>query len=358
MAELDRIVDPDHAAGSEERLLAAACYEPVDHLPLVLSCPVAGWPAFSYREGFEDAEKMLANELAQVWVGAHVKDDRAYTIRSNYGVGGVASMFGCEIRLTDDNTMPWVFPLSDDELDRVLESGELSIEAGLGARVLEAERFYLEALSGYHSLARCVHVYVSDTQGPFDTAHLVMGHKIYTEIYDNPARVHRLLDLVTDTYIRFTTAQKELIGENGCASYHSQLRVRGSARVCDDSGINLSTELYREFCRPYNERVFAELGGGWIHYCGAGRQILESVLDTKGITGINFGNPDMQDADLVCGMASDRRVAVLGWPARLPVPRSVTTGMTLVNDASDLPSARMIAAQARAIGEQTSHHGG
>ncbi len=344
LRKLNDIVDPEHVERSDERMLRAASFEAVDRLPMAVHCPVPGWPAYTYREAFSDPEKMLLRDLTNVWVGAHVRDDRMYTIRANYGVGGVASLFGCEIRLTEDEAMPWVFPLSDEELDRVLDSGEVDIEAGLGARVFETERFYLDTLSRYDNLARCVHVYVSDTQGPFDNAHLVMGHKIYTEIYDNPARVHRLLDLVTEAFIQFTLAQKAITGEGRSASYHSAVRFRGGTRVCDDSSINLSTEFYREFCKPYNERVLAALGGGWVHYCGGGQQILHEVLDTKGVLGINFGNPEMQDIAAICEEAARRKIAVLIWPRKHAIPEWVKTGVTLAEYAPDLESARAISA--------------
>lgn len=342
LQKLNALVDPDHVSRARERMLASVSFEPVDRLPVCVNCPVPGWPRCSYREGFEDMEKMLINELEQVWVGAHVRDDRMYTIRANYGVGGLASLFGCGTRLTDDNTMPWTFPLGDRELDKVLESGEVDIEAGLGSRVFETERYYLKMLSRYENLAQCVHIFVSDTQGPFDNAHLVMGHKIYTEVYDNPERVHRLLEIATDTYIRFTRAQKELIGESGPTHYHGQSIVRGTTRMCEDSSINLSADFYREFCKPYNERAFAELGGGWIHYCGNGRQILPDVMSTEGVTGVNFGNPEMQDIGSIYEQAAPRRIAVLTWPGRSSLPDTIATGVTTAESAPDLESARRV----------------
>lgn len=340
LKKLNELVDPDHVAQAEKRMYAAVSYEPVDRLPAVVHCPVEGWPVSCYRDTFHDMEKMLLNELNQVWVGAHIRDDRMYTVRANYGVGTIASMFGCEIALTDDNAMPWAFHLSDEELDRVLDVGEVDIEAGLGGRALETERYYLEALSEYENLAKAVRVFVCDTQGPFDTAHLVMGHKVYTEVYDNPERVHRLLDMVTDAYTRFTRAQQQIIGENDGSSFHSSLKVRGATRVCDDSSINLSAGLYREFSRRYNERVLTELGGGWVHYCGSGKQILPEVLSTEGVTGINFGNPELQDIASVYQSASEKSVAVLGWPRNGGLPEEIRTGITLVEYAPDLDAAR------------------
>jgi len=343
LPRLDRIVDSAHVARSEALTLAAVSYEPVERIPRLVNCPVPGWPAPTYRETFDDMEKMLASQLSSVWIGAHVRDDRVYTVRANYGVGTVASMFGCQSRLVDDVSMPWPAHLSDEELDKILDSGKIDIESGLGGRVFETERYYLKMLSRYENLAANVHVFMCDTQGPFDSAHIIMGHKIYTEIYDNPERVHRLLDLVTDTTIRFSRAQREIIGESGATSYHTHVMVRGGVRACDDSGINLSPALYREFSKPYNERLFAEFGGGWIHYCGSGKQILADVLTTDGVTAVNFGNPEMQDLRSVYAQAAPHRVAILSWiGSASELPEEVTTGVTTMESAADIEAARAL----------------
>jgi hypothetical protein len=345
LAKLNDIIDPEVLAEAEARQRAAVLYEPVDRLPTLVNCPVPGWPAFCYREGFYDMEKMLASELAGAWVGAHVGDDRMYTIRANYGVGTVASMFGCEIVLTNDNAMPWCMHLSDERLDRVLESSEVDIEAGLGKRVAETVNYYKDMLSRYDKLARCVRIFVCDTQGPFDVAHLVMGSKIYTEIYDNPTRVHRLLELTADTCIRVNRAQKELIGEGCDWSWHSQMLIRGGVRICEDTPTNLSAEFYAEFPKRHNERVLRELGGGWIHYCGNGKQILPEVLSTPGVNGINFGNPEMQDIAAIYHAAAPLKIPVLLWGLLAPLPDEITTGIILMTGAKDLESARAIVNQ-------------
>ncbi len=348
LEKLEKAIDPEHQKTSEDLTRRAVAYELVEHLPLTINCPASDWPSFTYKEIFHDKAKMLLAELAPVWVGANVRDDRVFTVRANYGVGAIASMFGCRVHLTEENAMPWVEHLDDAALDKVLESGTVSINSGLGEKVFETQRFYIETLSQYEKLSKWVHIYLSDTQGPFDNAHLIMGHKIYTELYDNPERVHRLLNLVTNTYVRYTRAQKELLRESGDFSYHSQMIVRGAVRICDDSGINLSSDLYKEFCKPYNERIFSEFGGGWIHYCGRGHQILSEVLSTDGITGINFGQPELQDLGEVYEAAAPRRVAVLGWIGRNRVPNSIKTGITVIDNAPDLSTAKVLMERYRA----------
>ncbi len=178
--------------------------------------------------------------------------------------------------------------------------------------------------------------------GPFDNAHLIMGHKIYTEIYDNPERVHRLLEIISDTYIKFTKVQKEIIGESGSVHCHMDIKAPGAVRVCDDASINISADSYREFSKPYNERVLSECGGGWIHYCGNGKQIFPEVISSKNLRGINFGNPELQDINEIYKEASNRNVAVLSWLG--DVPNNAKTGITLLRNSNSLESARQLVA--------------
>lgn len=339
LKELDAIVTPAHVAESERLIEDAMSYRELPDLPVIDASGAKGWQTFPYSEAFHDIEKMLVNELAGVYTGAKLRDDRMYTIRANYGVGTVASMFGCEISLTMNN-MPWCEALSERQLLEALDRGVPDVTAaGLGPRVLETERFYLETLARYPNLSKAVRVFICDTQGPYDTAHLVMGHRIYTEMYDNPDLVHRLLDLVTQTYSRFTQVQKELIGEGNDWSFHSMTKVRGGVRICEDAPTNISPSAYLEFCRPYNERALAEFGGGWIHYCGRGHQILPHILDTPGVYGVNFGNPEMQDLSALYAEARKRGIGIISWnrPLAEEDRKHIRTGVSLIRKGGRSP---------------------
>ena len=333
LKELDAIVDPAHVLESETLIEDSLSYHKIDRFPFTNSAGAPGWQGFPYSEAFYDMEEMLVNELGSVYQGAKNRDDRMYTIRANYGVGTVASMFGCEVSLTMNN-MPWCEPLSENELLKAIDRGVPDLNAGLGARVFETERFYADTLADYPNLNAAVHTYLCDTQGPFDIAHLVMGHRIYTEIYDNPGLVHRLLSICTDTYIAFTKAQKAIIGEGNDWHFHTGTKIRGGVRMCEDTPTNLSPASYLEFCRPYNERILAEFGG-WIHYCGDGRHILPHVLSTPGLTAINFGNPEKQNLRAVYDEASPRGVDIVTWvlPLSAEDAKHITTGITLAGSA-------------------------
>ena len=73
--------------------------------------------------------------------------------------------------------------------------------------------------------------------------------------------------------------------------------------------------MYAEFCRPYNERLFAAFGGGYIHYCGHGLQAQGLRLTTPGLRGIEMGAEDAwhnpaHTLESVWAAASARRVTI------------------------------------------------
>ena len=91
--KLESLIDLDHVQQTEELQRRAFAFEPVDHVPTLFLYPIPEdeWPAFGFLEIFDDPEKMLLNELRDVYAGAKIQDDRLFGLRANYGTGIVAS---------------------------------------------------------------------------------------------------------------------------------------------------------------------------------------------------------------------------------------------------------------------------
>ena len=247
------------------------------------------YPHYTLEEQFDDREKMLVEHLWGMIGTARGTGDGQLTIRVNFGVGFIPSLFGLKSRFVQADQMPWVIGhLSREEIAH-LEVPDVR-SAGLMPRALETLSYFKEKLDGK------AHVYLSDTQGPFDIAHLLRGHELYYDVYDDPEFVHRLMDVATETYIAASKVMKEAIGEPLDEGYHGGMVMEhGGVRVCDDSSINLSDAMFREFVQPYMARVLKPFGGGWYHFCGNGKHLLNSILDIEEVRGINFGNPERYD---------------------------------------------------------------
>jgi hypothetical protein len=346
---LEENIDEEHVRKTERLHLDAMRYGSVPRLPLTCVFKPEGVELFPYEEAFNDPEKMLYNELVRTVGGTStytsvlVKDDFPPHIRSNHGVGIIASLFGAECKIFN-NTMPWVEHLGYEELKKVASRGVPELYQALGKKVVDTHRFYLEKLKGYPKCFRCIRITQPDLQGPFDIAELLVGGDIFLGVYDYPELLHELLSVITETYIAFRKSLDPLLTDSASDDFvylHGCL-FGGKVLIKDDTGMaNLSEEMYREFSKAYNDRIIEAFGGGSMHYCGPPKDWTHGALDTPLLRGINFGNPEMHDLAKEHAYWRERRVPVLLWGDSLKLERfdrdfldeieklGIRTGMTL-----------------------------
>lgn len=320
LERLDRMIDLDHVASCERAQADMWAGQPPERIPTFISFPAPpDWPRYPFTQCWDDIEKNFMTQMAGVYCGALLQDDRLCTITPEWGVVTIPELFDVPSIITDQGSSMSA-GLHDLETVRAL------IDRGMPdiwhhphiARLDAFVDFATDVLAGYENLAQVVHMVVPDNQGPFDLAHLIWGAEIFYALHDHPDVVHDLLALTTETYIRFTHYYKRKLGEPPDCGYHicGVKLARGGVRICDDSAMLCSADVYREFVRPYNERAYAPFGGGWLHYCGNGNHVLDQMLATPGINAIHMGNPDHCDLyDLYYRMrAAD---AILIWSGSL-----------------------------------------
>jgi hypothetical protein len=327
------LIDPEHALAAESLQKAVWAYEPVERIPVVVHrLAPPDWPLYPYSQAYEDPEKLLWNQLIEARIGAELHDDRLMNVRVNYGLATVPSLFGADVRVEDATT--WVEPChSSCTIREIVGRGQPELTSGLGGRVFETEAFFRDCLRD-DGLAPYVHMFQADNQGPFDCAYLLWGQEIYVAMHDEPELVHALLDLITRTTIAFVQRQKEILGEPTNQMYHWWYWVPAGVRVVDDVAISLSPAMYAEFSRPYNERLFAAFGNGYIHYCGHGLQSQSQRLATKGLRGIEMGaeeawhNP-AYTLEAIWRRAAEHRVTICWVGPGLPAerPAGLDTGL-------------------------------
>jgi uroporphyrinogen-III decarboxylase len=154
----------------------------------------------------------------------------------------------------------------------------------------------LQTLS-YFRTHSALPVGVTDCQGPLTTALSIIGYdKFCYWMFDYPKVLHGLMDLVTEALIQWVKAQKMHASiPMETESYPLGVWMPkgfGGVWISDDDSVIMSADLYRDFVKPYNERVLQAFGGGCIHYCGNSNQHIQSYLDTQGLTAINNLNLD------------------------------------------------------------------
>lgn len=266
---------------------------------------------YTMRQQFNDPAAMLTESLWDMVGWARTPGDQQLSFRPNFGVGTLASTFGCGTDM-NENDMPWVtdrpdkHKLLDVDLDRL-------DQIGLIPRVIEFIQYARQALAPVPQ----VRLFMPDLQGPMNTAFLLRQQDVFLDMLDEPEYYHRLMDVICEVYIRLTRRLKPELGEPMNEGYHGAMYMScGGARVVDDVSVMMSPAHYEEFSLPYARKCLAAFDGGWIHSCGDISHQLDFYLGAPEIKCINFGEPEKYDFAQVLPRFAAAGKCCYGGPTR------------------------------------------
>jgi hypothetical protein len=119
---------------------------------------------------------------------------------------------------------------------------------------------------------------VAGQEGPITTAGLLRGERFFLDCAMDRPRAHRLLEVVTDTFITFTRASREVEG--------TAPRVVG---IADDYSGLIGPDMWPDLVLPYYRRIIDALGpdGCWMHTELVRREHLPLFKELP-LTGLNF----------------------------------------------------------------------
>lgn len=340
-------VDPEHIRKIELLNYEALRYGEIPFLPLTIRTTPDGFKRFPLEEAFDNPEKMLYNELLastfhSSYNSVRTKDHCALQIRSNHGIGIIASLFGCKSSVFN-NEMPWISHISPEDAKKAFGGGVPDFNQALGKKVIDTYRHYHERLKSYPKTYQAVHITQPDMQGPFDIFHLVLGGECFLLVHDDPRFCGEALEVITETYIQFREFIDPLLTDrrNGDAVFVHGFLCGGKVLLKNDtSAINLSQAMYHDFETVWDEKIyghFADCGGGGLHYCGPEREWHYREMCDKNLRAINFGNPEMHSLEKAYNFWRSHNVAIVGWGANEGPDRleevyrlGIRTGMQLM----------------------------
>jgi hypothetical protein len=324
LEDLDRRIDPR----TEQAYLASwdsfldgtwesRVYSPPYREPAVAR---VDWPRLSVNQAFEDptCDRMVLHQLGMLSRMLEEGGNDPLNVRCNYSTGIMPSLFGCEMFLMDErtNTLPTAVPYgSRDQIRRLLDEGVPDPRSGLGDIVLRCGLRFRELFEPYENLSRFVEVYHPDVQGPIDIVEVVWGSDMFLGFYDCPDLVRDFLDLVAQTYEAFMDAWYEQMGLPASRNGHWKVRHDGALMLREDSLMNLSPELYREFILPVDRRLLDRFGGGAVHFCGRGDHYIEPLCQLEGVSGIAMSQPELNDMEKIYRATVDQGIFLLDFPS-------------------------------------------
>jgi len=219
----------------------------------------------------------------------NILDDHIPVGRVSFGSAAFAGFLGAKV--TFEYGIGWAHPFleSYDHLDEL----KYNPNNPWILRQQEACRYFVEHASGKFPLCE------TESSDGLNLVESLRGSLAYTDVYDFPKGVHRLLDFSSNFNIRILDMQREILApnlyyEDGIFSmFRIWLPGRAPWMSVDAYG-NCSPKIFSQFGAPYLQRMINYYGGGWIHLHAHAVHLLPEIVKLDKLVGIGvFDDPNV-----------------------------------------------------------------
>jgi len=261
-------IDPREIEQRKERVRRAWRYQRVDHIPIGIALDDPG--PYTLRQVCEDGQLQFERNRHNIdRLLRLLPDDYLPAARVWPGYMTIASVFGVPIHWSDDpNQAPGALEHPIRDLAQLADLARPdAATSGLMPFNLRWLRYFAEQFPPEISLTGI------DLGGPINTAKdLFDTDLLYTAFYDDPAAMHRFLDLAARVQIDCLAATIDAVGDiNRLSSIDFDPIWAPEGRkgfISDDVCASFGPEIFRAFSRPHNNAILRRWPGGRIHNCG------------------------------------------------------------------------------------------
>lgn len=240
-----------------------------------------------------DMKRSLELQLGALKESMEYAGDIPNFLEPWYGIGTIASAFGCEYIWHDDQAPATVPPFSS--FKEALEFEPIDIEnTSIGKHTLEMTEFFLEKTKGRLPMS------LSDVQSPLNASgYLVDTNNYYLGLYDDPEGFTLLLERIVDLMVPFYKKQMEMAGSCLVLPGHgfASSGIFTGVGMSDDNITMLSPDLYRELVLPAVNRFSTEMSGVVFHSCGNWSNKIDVVKEMEGLCCVDGAFSSETDPD-------------------------------------------------------------
>lgn len=280
------------------------------------------WPDVYFNETFRDYDKMFYKQLIRCNEQLATGGGELLSVRPSVGTALIPNMFGCEVKMLplEQNSLPGPIRLEWEDVEKVIEDFRAGkkpdIRAELGQMTLDAGHHLEKLLEDYPKLQKYLHLYAPDTQGPCSISEAIVGSEFYIMLIEEEDTVTELIDIVTDTFIRYIKLWKEEFPFcNDEISFDYGLTYKGGVMIREDTTCNISSSMYEEFFQEADRKILQAFHGGAMHFCGRGDHLMEAFSDIEEVTAINMSQPDMNNMDgIIYPNTIEKDIQIIGMP--------------------------------------------
>jgi uroporphyrinogen-III decarboxylase len=229
--------------------------------------------------GCSNRKRSLELQLGALRKSMKYRADVPNFLEPWYGIGTIASAYGCEYIWKKGNAPAVKPPFAS--LDEILNYQPQPVqETNIGKHTLEMMEYFLDQTKGRLPLS------FTDSQSPLNiVAHLLPLDRFFTEVLLHPDKVLKLFDILAELSVEFNARQAKLIGNALVLPGHgfaSSAKWNGMG-LSDDNAIMISPEHYSELAVPSAKKICDPFGGVVFHSCGDWSGWIDAVLNIEGL---------------------------------------------------------------------------
>lgn len=267
---------------------------------------------FNLIDAMNDPAVALDYSLAKLKPALEADDDTIPMIRVQFGTVLVASAYGAQINIRENN-LPAVknHPIASLEDFEKVKSPDPQ-KGGWFPKAYEFIEYFKQNMPAGIKLSQL------DMQGPWNTAQLLAGENIFYNVYDNPDLICAMLDSITDFMIEAIPAMKKTIGEPWECFYLQGSKIPGASRLVNCSTDMISADTYAKYVFPRDFRFMEAMGGGMIHICGNNPHCIEHFNKIDKLNGLEIAF-NYLDVFKVADMLREDIVLICTGPVEFPL---------------------------------------
>jgi hypothetical protein len=258
------------------------------HLCTFVDVPYQGEPLESVQltavdwddqSAYEDYLDMTLRNLERIWrANRMIDDDNIPTASVFLGIAEYSAFVGGEVIFQSDTSMATPAIEDWDDFDR-LELKDDNPWTQMLERGLE------------HLLSRCNPVGIPVVRGlyaPLDLAQALRGEALFTDFFECPDQVHRLMRFCVDATIWLEERLQALIGPWRGGRAAGGWFPAKTICMSEDIACMISPKTYAEFAKPYTQQVIHHFGSAQIHTHSLGLHVIPEMSTLENLLGIQI----------------------------------------------------------------------
>ena len=112
---------------------------------------------------------------------------------------------------------------------------------------------------------------------------MLRGAEIYYDFYDEPVKIHELLDYCADATIMFATDIYNLVDKYYKDTKYGTWYTKNMINMSEDIACMISGDTYREFCRPHTQKVIDYFGIGYMHCHSRAMYLVKEICSMQNV---------------------------------------------------------------------------